>query len=133
MKPKSRVARREIVARTCRGKAVAEQGALKAVLRRSFRYTAAVSLQWVLFGSGGHKERPPGGQLRGFQRCTGVLSKQMKCLGSSFWLHQTAAFLPKRTQQCTLRCAQHVQHAQHACRANALCSPRTGTMLTTVM
>ena len=89
----------------CRGRAVPEQGALKEVLRRSFRYTAAVSLQWVLFGSGGHRDRPAGGQLASFDRCTGTLSKQMKCLGSAYWFHKTATFRPKRTQQCTMRCA----------------------------
>lgn len=104
----------------CRGEAVTDRDALKTALRRSFRYTAAVSMQSVLFGSGGHTTRPPGGQLAGFQRCTGVLSQQMRCLGSSYWLHDAASFLPKRTQQCTLRCARHahaagrMQHIAHS-------------------
>jgi hypothetical protein len=87
----------------CRKKSVTERGALKALLRRSFRYTAAVSMQWVLFGSAGHKERPKEGQLAGFNRCTGVLSKQMKCLGNSYWFHQKATFRPTHVHQCNFR------------------------------
>eukprot|EP00892_Ulva_mutabilis_P002018 jgi/Ulvmu1/11817/UM080_0028.1 len=86
-----------------KGRAVAEQGALKDVMRRHFRYTAAVSLQWVLFGTSGRRDRPPGGQLRGFQKCAASLSKQMKCLGNAYWLHKAGTFRPKRTQQCTMR------------------------------
>lgn len=80
-----------------------ERDALKKVLRRSFRYTAAVSLQWVLFGSGGHRERPQEGQVGGFQRCTGLLSKQMKCLGNSYWFHYKATFRPMHVHQCSFR------------------------------
>lgn len=102
----------------CRGRAVTERGALKTALRRSFRYTAAVSMQSVLFGSGGHETQPPSGQLAGFQRCTGVLSQQMKCLGNSYWFHKAATFLRKRTQQCTIRCAPpRVHSTQHTSRS----------------
>ena len=86
-----------------RQKAVTDRGALKAALRKSFRYTAAVSMQWVLFGSGGHKSRPAEGQLAGFNRCTGILSKQMKCLGSSYWFHPKATFRPMHVHQCNFR------------------------------
>lgn len=81
-----------------------ERNALKEMLRASFRYTSAVSMQWVLFGSGGHKDPPKEGQLAGFQRCTGVLSKQMKCLGNAFWLFKDMTFRPTHVHQCTLRC-----------------------------
>eukprot|EP00892_Ulva_mutabilis_P002020 jgi/Ulvmu1/11819/UM080_0030.1 len=83
---------------------VTRQGALKEVLRRSFRYNAAVSMQWVLFGSGGHKAPPPEGQLQGFRRCTGDLTRQMKCLGSSYWFHNVATFRPTHVHQCNFRC-----------------------------
>lgn len=82
-----------------------ERDALKEMLRASFRYTSAVSMQWVLFGSGGHKDPPKEGQLAGFQRCTGILSKQMKCLGNAFWLYKDMTFRPTHVHQCTLRCA----------------------------
>ena len=86
-----------------RQNAVTERGALRKVLRRSFRFTAAVSLQWVLFGSSGHRQRPAEGQLGGFRRCTGVLSKQMKCLGNAFWLRAPDTFRPTHVHQCTFR------------------------------
>ena len=60
-------------------------------------------MQWVLFGAAGNKDRPAAGQLAGFNRCTGVLSKQMKCLGSAFWLHETRTFRPTHVHQCTFR------------------------------
>jgi hypothetical protein len=60
-------------------------------------------MQWVLFGSAGHKSRPTEGQLKGFDRCTGVLAKQMKCLGSSFWFHPHATFRPMHVHQCSFR------------------------------
>eukprot|EP00892_Ulva_mutabilis_P003770 jgi/Ulvmu1/1765/UM118_0004.1 len=84
-------------------KAVVERDALKEVLRASFRYTSAVSMQWVLFGSSGHKDPPKEGQLAGFDRCTGVLSNQMKCLGNTFWLYNNLTFRPLHVHQCTLR------------------------------
>lgn len=87
-----------------RQKAVTEKNALKKMLQQSeFRYVSSVSLQWVLFGSGGHKEMPQDGQLKGFDRCTGVLSKQMKCLGSTFWFHHLATFRPMHVHQCNFR------------------------------
>lgn len=101
-----------------RQQAVTEPDALKVVLRKSFRYVASVSMQWVLFGSGGHKDRPAEGQLKGFNQCTGVLSKQMKCLGSSFWFHYRATFRPTHVHQCTFRCA-------------ALCGAVPGTAMKT--
>ena len=87
----------------CRQKAVTERNALKSLLRKSFRYTAAVSMQWVLFGAGGHKAPPAEGQLKGFNKCTGVLSKQMKCLGNSYWFHNKATFRPMHVHQCNFR------------------------------
>eukprot|EP00892_Ulva_mutabilis_P002009 jgi/Ulvmu1/11809/UM080_0020.1 len=79
------------------------QGALKRLLRDRFRYNAAVSLQWVLFGSSGHKDPPPLGQLEGFQRCTGTLSKQMKCLGNTYWFNHIKTFVPEAVHQCSFR------------------------------
>lgn len=90
-------------ASVCRKRSVIERNALKNLLRRSFRYTAAVSMQWVLFGSAGHKQRPAEGQLAGFNRCTGVLSKQMKCLGNSYWFHENRTFRPTHVHQCNFR------------------------------
>jgi hypothetical protein len=89
----------------CRQRAVTEQNSLKNMLLQSqFRYVSSVSMQWVLFGSGGHKEMPQEGQLKGFDKCTGVLSKQMKCLGSTFWFHPHATFRPTHVHQCNFRC-----------------------------
>ena len=85
----------------CSHKADTQQGALKRALRRSFRFAGSVSMQWLLFGSGGHKTRPEHGQLAGFDRCNGVLSKQMKCLGNSHFLHQDAAFRPFQVRPCS--------------------------------
>lgn len=83
---------------------------MKAVLAHRFRYNAAVSLQWVLFGSNEHVTRPEGGQLRGYSRCTGVLSREMKCIANAYWLTPDQAFDtgPGRTDnhvhQCNVLC-----------------------------
>jgi Glycosyltransferase family 92 len=87
----------------CRNQAITEKDSLKTVLHNSFRYTAAVSMQWVLFGSAMHKEMPEEGQLAGFNRCTGLLSKQMKCLGNTYWFHHQATFRPTHVHQCNFR------------------------------
>eukprot|EP00892_Ulva_mutabilis_P012521 jgi/Ulvmu1/9641/UM054_0073.1 len=51
---------------------------------RPFRGSAALAMQWVLFGTGGVVKRPPGGgMLRHFTRCSAELSKWTKCLVSN--------------------------------------------------
>ena len=81
-----------------------EKDSLKGVLHNSFRYTAALSMQWVLFGSAGHKHMPEEGQLKAFNKCTGLLSKQMKCLGNTYWFHYHSTFRPTHVHQCNFRC-----------------------------
>lgn len=81
------------------------KGALKQLLRDRFRYNAAVSMQWILFGSAKQQQHPAEGQLAGFNRCTGQLSKQMKCMGNSYWLQDKIVFRPTHVHQCTLKCA----------------------------
>ena len=76
----------------CRQQAVTDRFALRTALKQSFRFAGSISMQWLLFGSGGHKERPKYGQMAGFDRCNGVLSKQMKCLGNTHYLHPAASF-----------------------------------------
>ena len=72
----------------CRGEA-AEEPDLKAFLLKN-RNAAGLSLQWLLFGSSGHKRRPePGGPLRHYSTCTGELAYQMKCMASTFHLCDT--------------------------------------------
>lgn len=61
-------------------------------------------MQWVLFGSSGHKGMPAEGQMKSFNKCTGVLSKQMKCLGNSYWFHYHSTFRPTHVHQCNFRC-----------------------------
>lgn len=61
-------------------------------------------MQWVLFGSSGHKDMPAEGQMKSFNKCTGVLSKQMKCLGNSYWFHYHSTFRPTHVHQCNFRC-----------------------------
>ena len=82
---------------------MAERGALKRVLRRQFRYSGAVAMQWILFGTSGHPKPPAEGALRGFHRCTGVLSAWLKCLGGSAWLHPAGALRPWEVHNCALR------------------------------
>ena len=89
----------------CRGQADTQANSLRRLLRDRFRYNAAVSLQWVLFGSSGYKDPPPLGQLDGFRRCTGVLSKQMKCIGNTYWFNHVNTFIPEAVHQCSFRCA----------------------------
>lgn len=85
-----------------------EKDSLKQMLAQGhFQYSAAISMQWVLFGSAGHKEMPAEGQLKGFNKCTGKLSKQMKCLGSTFWFHHHATFRPTHVHQCNFQYAQN--------------------------
>ena len=82
-----------------------EPNSLKEVLKSRFRYTGAVSLQWVLFGSAGHIQKPVDGQLASYDRCTGMLSKQMKCIGNLYWTYPDVIFRPLHVHQCTLQCA----------------------------
>lgn len=87
---------------------MATKGALKQLLRERYRYNSAISMQWILFGSAKHQERPAQGQLAGFDRCTGQLSKQMKCLGNTYWLHGDSIFRPTHVHQCTLKCVSPI-------------------------
>lgn len=58
---------------------------LKAVLR-DFKGNAGLSMQWIIFGSSGHVQRPrPGGPLAHYHQCTGGLSFQMKCMANMFY------------------------------------------------
>lgn len=42
-------------------------------------------MQWVMFGSSGLVKRPsPGGPLAHYQKCTGYLSFQTKCLANMY-------------------------------------------------
>lgn len=114
-----------------RNRAVTEKNSLKSVLHNSFRYTAAVSMQWVLFGSAGHKDMPPEGQLKAFNKCTGLLSKQMKCLGNTYWFHYHSTFRPTHVHQCNFRYA-HTYLSMRVCLCGissryGVCSVRADT------
>jgi hypothetical protein len=96
----------------CRGIA-AEQPDLKGFLSTQ-RHVAGLSLQWVLFGSSGHKRRPaPGGPLRHYNKCTGELAYQMKCMASTFHLCSTA-MLGDTVHDCAYRCACSPSDTAHA-------------------
>ena len=85
----------------CRGVA-ARKPDLKGVLR-GFKGNAGLSMQWVMFGSSGHVERPPGGPLAHYTRCTGHLSFQMKCMANMY--HATHHMMVGNTvHDCTYRC-----------------------------
>lgn len=88
----------------CREKADRRPGALKKLMGSYFRYNAVVSMQWLLFGSNGHKTPPEEGQLEGFQRCTGVPSRQMKCFANTYWFHQSGVFKTNQVHQSVFRC-----------------------------
>eukprot|EP00892_Ulva_mutabilis_P002017 jgi/Ulvmu1/11816/UM080_0027.1 len=83
--------------------AVTEQGSLKELMWTYFRYNAVVSLQWLLFGSNGHKEPPAEGQLEGFRRCSGVPSRQMKCVANTYWFHSSGTFQWNQVHQSIFR------------------------------
>lgn len=87
----------------CRQKAVDKAGALRGVLQTRFKSAAAVSLQWIMFGTARQETRPQAGQLAGFDRCTGFLSKQMKCIGNVQWLQERTVFRPGHVHQCTFK------------------------------
>jgi len=69
-----------------------------------------VSVQWILFGSAGLNEKPAAGQLASFDRCRPLLTKQMKCVGNTYWLHPTETFKPHDVHACFLQCVS-VQNA----------------------
>lgn len=75
---------------------------LKGVLE-SFKGNAGLSMQWVLFGSSGHKKRPtPGGPLAHYHKCTGHLSFQMKCMANMY--HATHHMMVGNTvHDCTYK------------------------------
>jgi hypothetical protein len=64
----------------------------------------------VLVGSNQHKQRPEEGQLRGYTRCNGILSREMKCMGNAYWLHPEQVFktgpgrLDNHVHECNLMC-----------------------------
>lgn len=101
---------------SCRQQAVTEKGALKPLLRKQFRYNAAITLQWVLFGSAGQWEHPAEGQLKGFNTCNGVLGFQLKCMASTYWLQPQLPFLDTRVHECTLRCGSTPVQARQLLR-----------------
>lgn len=90
----------------CREEADTRQGALKKLMGRYFRYNAVVSMQWLLFGSNGHHTAPVEGQLQGFQRCTGVPSREMKCFANSYWFQPAphSVFKANQVHQSVFRC-----------------------------
>ena len=64
----------------CRG-VPAEAPSLPDVLS-DFAAYSGVSVQWVFFGSAGHVERPPGGALVNYDKCTGKLDIGTKCFAN---------------------------------------------------
>ena len=83
----------------CRGVAV-EEPDLKAFMRKH-RGAAGLTLQWVMFGSSGIRDRPtPGGPLRHFNKCSAELSFEMKCLAASHHLAETPFIHPYFIHAC---------------------------------
>ena len=80
-----------------------EEPDLKGYLMRH-RGAAGLSLQWVLFGSSGHRDRPAGGPLRHFNKCSNQLSYQMKCMASSHHLHEHPFIAPLVLHSCCYKC-----------------------------
>lgn len=68
------------------------------------RGAAGLTLQWVVFGSSGHRERPPGGPLRHFSTCSNELSYQMKCLAASYHLSAHPFTAPIMLHACCYKC-----------------------------
>lgn len=104
----------------CREKADRRPGALKKLVGSYFRYNAVVAMQWLLFGSNGHKTPPEEGQLEGFTRCTGVPSRQMKCFANTYWFHPSGVFKTNQVHQSVFRCHPSPDAVD---RASLLCSP----------
>jgi hypothetical protein len=90
----------------CRKQAAAEPN-LKATLAR-FKGNAGISLQWIMFGSGGHVQRPKlGGPLQHYTRCSGQLSQHQKCLMNSYFAPSgDAPVMPNDlgVHACSYRC-----------------------------
>ena len=83
----------------CRGVAQ-EAPDLKAFMRRQ-RGAAGLSLQWVMFGSSGLRDRPaPGGPLRHFVKCSDELSFEMKCFAASHYLAEKPFIGPGFVHSC---------------------------------
>ena len=77
-----------------------EEPDLKAFMRKH-RGAAGLTLQWVMFGSSGIRDRPtPGGPLRHFNKCSAELSFEMKCLAASHHLAETPFIHPYFIHAC---------------------------------
>lgn len=104
----------------CRGQAVQEPHLKKHLQTR--RGAAGLTLQWVMFGSGGHRDRPqPGGPLRHFDECSDKLSFEMKCLAASHHLCDVPFIKPTFLHACGYKyapcCAVLCFKLMHAPRA----------------
>ena len=87
------------------GGVAVEEPDLKAFMRRH-RGAAGLTLQWVMFGSSGIRERPtPGGPLRHFNKCSDQLSFEMKCFAASHHLSETPFIHPYFIHACCYKCA----------------------------
>lgn len=60
-----------------------------------------LSLQWVMFGSSGIRDRPEtGGPLQHFDKCLDELSHDMKCFASSYHLADYPFIGPEFIHSC---------------------------------
>ena len=99
---------------------------------RPFRGTAALAMQWVLFGTGGVVERPAGGgMLHHFTRCSGELSKWTKCLVSNHHAPRRQLLIGDKTiHPCSVTCAPSPPSALlHACVCSSAPRPRSASRL----
>ena len=91
-----------------------------------FKGNAGISLQWIMFSSGGHVERPvPGGPLRHFSHCSGRLSPHQKCLMNSYHAPPgDAPVMPsdQGVHACTYRCGSTTRASPRAVVWQGLCT-----------
>ena len=104
----------------CRGVALQEPN-LKEFLRAR-RGAAGLTLQWVMFGSSGHRDRPqPGGPLRHFDKCSNQLSFEMKCFAASYHLCDVPFTKPTFLHACAYKYAPRC--AARRSTVARVCSP----------
>ena len=87
----------------------------EALLRRA--HHAGIALQWILYGTSGHTDRPPGpgGPLAHYTRCTGELSTYMKCLARVSELADVGTPFRKPQHACVYKCVLSLERSnKHA-------------------
>ena len=93
---------------------------------------AGIALQWVLFGTSGHLQRPTAapGTLRHYTRCSGQLSTYMKCLARPRELAADVVVPFRKPQHsCVYRCVHPCACAVQAVSRPLLCYKWTSGVL----